>query len=50
MRHFAAFSNHKQEPFSSCAVKAIYEPFPYYSLLPSTGKEQCTSMVMIGRL
>ena len=40
LRHFAAFTNQKQEHLTYLlTLLKLYEPVPYYSLLPSTGKE-----------
>jgi hypothetical protein len=40
LRHFAAFTNQKQDHLTYLlTLLKLYEPVPYYSLLPSTGKE-----------
>jgi hypothetical protein len=40
LRHFAAYTNQKQKHLTYLLkLLKLYEPIPYYSLLPSTGQE-----------
>jgi hypothetical protein len=40
LRHFAVYTNQKQNHMTYLlTLLKLYEPHPYYSLLPSTGKE-----------